>query len=422
MPLYGHLLLFFTLYCVATVAVIARYDGSISALVRFGAYYAEQNPDLVPEGAVVLIGNEEFGGNGYDGQIFYYFAATLFQANEWPEGFSFAYRAPRVGYPLLVAPFSVFGPAATVVGMVVVQILLLGGGIVSLARLLGPERRWYLFFYTLSPFNLVSYLLLVSNSIQVSLCLIGYAIYRRMEQARGASYFRQAVLAFVCFSLAIFSKESALFFLFPLGLEALLDRRLRRIVLLLGILIPPLLWQLYLRESHGMVPARVLGIFLSPLDGVAGVARESVTLIGDLLEQPSAATVLTLAKHSAKILLLVLMFFVVLSVISGRRREFLPERMALLLTLASVLIADYYYFWGIFDNIMRMFTWFVPLMVLLGNRDPGSRTMPFFLVLLLLFVFVFARVLLLTPAFPFAHFERYDGPTYSQHIPRLQGF
>lgn len=421
-PLSVHLILFLALYTIATVAVVARYDGSPSALVRFGAYYAEQNPDLVPEGAIVLIGNEEFGGNGYDGQIFYYFASTLFQPNKWPEGFSFAYRAPRVGYPLLVAPFSLLGPGPTVVGMLFVQIFLLGAGILALGRLLGPGQRWLLFFYTLSPFNLVSYLLLVSNSIQVSLCLIGYAFYRRMEQAGGTAYLRHAVLAFACFTLAIFSKESALFFLFPLGLEALFERRLRRIVLLLGILIPPLLWQLYLREAHGMVPARVLGIFLSPLDGVLGVLRESLALIERLLQEPSPGAMLALAKHGAKILLLLLMLFVVLSVISGRRREFLPERLALLLTLASVLIADYYYFWGIFDNIMRMFTWFVPLMVLLGNRDAGSRTTPFFAILLLLFVFVFARVLLLTPTFPFAHFEIYDGPTYTQHVPRLQGF
>ena len=105
----GVLIVFLLYFGICALGILARYDFNASTLVRFGHYYIEQNPELTPAGALRFTGNEAHGGNGYDGQIFYYYARTLFEPGVWPEGFSLAYRGPRVGYPLLVAPFSIFG-------------------------------------------------------------------------------------------------------------------------------------------------------------------------------------------------------------------------------------------------------------------------------------------------------------------------
>src|SRR5262245_25275732 len=111
------LFIFLAYHALIVVASVRRYDGNLSAMIHFGHYYVEQNSAFTPNGATRFTGNEENGGNGYDGQIFYYFARTLFVPGAWPEGFNNAYRAPRIGYPLLIAPFAVGGAWGTVLGM-----------------------------------------------------------------------------------------------------------------------------------------------------------------------------------------------------------------------------------------------------------------------------------------------------------------
>ncbi|MCB1309325.1 MAG: hypothetical protein KDK30_14130 [Leptospiraceae bacterium] len=425
-PLRNFLLLFLVYYLLATLAVIARYDFNPSSLIHFGHYYIAQNESYTPEGAVRLVGNEEHGGNGYDGQIFYYYARTLFLNDTWPQGFSHAYRAPRMGYPLLAAPFALFGSWGVVAGMIVVQIVLLAWSTGRLYRVLKPESRYLILFYILSPFTLTSYLLMVSNSITLALLVIGYSfmfyaheteLYTRRPARLSVG---QAIPAFVCFSLAIFSKESALFFLFPLGLSMLLNRDFSRAAILIAILLPPFGWQMYLQAAHGMLPAGILSIFLSPLDGVYGVGRESLELLSTAVYEPGAGAVLALMKLSAKWLLMLLIVGMGIALFTGRFREWrywFPHRAGIILVLFSVLIADYYYFWGIFDNIMRMFTLTVPLMILLKDCDASVRSRVFFGFLFVLTLFVFARILFLTPQFPFDTFHPYTGPAYEYVTP-----
>ncbi|MEQ9365166.1 MAG: hypothetical protein RIF32_13040 [Leptospirales bacterium] len=422
----GLVVLFLLFYAVCTLGILARYEFNPSALVRFGHYYVEQNPELTPAGAVRFTGNEAHGGNGYDGQIFYYYARTFFQPDVWPAGFSLAYRAPRAGYPLLAAPFAVFGDWGVVAGLYLAQFALMLGSLLCVRALLPADRKWAAIFYALSPFAFMAYSLLVSDSIMIGLAFIGYYFYLRSDArhqpgaavpfasapSRAASLF----VAGLCFTLAIFAKESALFFLFPLGLHALWLRRFARAAFMIAILLPVFAWQLYLREAHGMVPAEVLSIFLAPFDGVLGVGRETVRLLGVLLAEPGGSALIALIKHGAKILLVGVLVAGIAVPFSGawRRRAFVPLPLAVLLTALHIIIADWFYFWGIFDNVGRMFTMFVPLVVFLKGEDRGARTGPFFIFVGVLSAFVLVRALFLTPAFPYDVYKPYAGPVYEQ--------
>lgn len=419
----GVVAVFLLYYGVCTFGILARYEFNPSALVRFGNYYVEQNPELTPTGAIRFTGNESYGGNGYDGQIFYYYARTLFQPGVWPQGFSLAYRAPRAGYPLLAAPFAIFGDWGVVFGLIFVQIALLLGSLLCIHALLPAETKWAALLYALSPFAFMAYSLLVSDSIMIGLAIIGYYFFRAGDtestshNVAHASFRVRALrmtIAGICFALAILAKESALFFLFPLGLHTLWRRRIGRAVLMIAVLGPAFGWQLYLRAAHGMVPAEVLSIFLSPFDGVFGVARETVQLGLAFVHQPGAGALLALIKHGAKILLVGALFTAMLVPFTGqnRGRNFLPLGLAVLLTAFHIIIADWFYFWGIFDNVGRMFTLFVPLVVLLKGADRTVRATPFFLIVGVLSAFILVRSLVLTPAFPYDVYERYTGPQY----------
>jgi len=171
-----------------------------------------------------------------------------------------------------------------------------------------------------------------------------------------------------------------------------------------------------------MIPASILSIFLSPLSGIAGVMRYSVDL---LFQRPFPAG--ELAKQSAKWLLILLVaaafwfsgtrFFRSLR----QRDEGAPYYLGSVLVLVSVLIADYSYFWGIFENVGRMFTPLLPFLLLGGAAAP-EKSKSFkaaCLVILALSGMVWMRAVLLTPAFPFDLYTPYTGPQYPQPpVPR----
>lgn len=425
---------FFAFYLVSALFVVARYDFNPSALARFGNYYIEQNQTITPAGAIRLLGDETHGGNGYDGQIFYYYARTLFVPGGWPAGFNDAYRAPRVGYPLLAAPFVVFGSWGVLFGLILSQLALLALGLLLLLRMLPADRKYLALFYIVSPFSLQSFLLLVSDSVVAALLVIGYYFYRRTlgtANARttpdaatppvpnagaqdGASP-KDFALAWLCFALAVLTKESSLFLLFPLGLLALWRRRWPAAAIMVAVLLPMAAWQLYLRAAHGMIPAGVLSIFLSPLDGVIGLAGHTFELLGEFLAAPGGATALALVKHSVKVLLFLLIPAALLAVFSGDRKALLPFRLGALFTLASVLIADWYYFWSVYENVSRMLTVLVPILIFLKAEDARARTGWFFGLLGLLALLVFLRTAALTPRFPYDTFRPYTGPSHAEH-------
>jgi len=405
----------------ASSGILRKFDWNFTSLIHFGHHYIDQNEDITPPGSVRLLGNEASGGNGYDGQIFYYYARTLLIKDRWPHGFSNAYRAPRVGYPLLVSPFSLLGNGATALGMIFVQLLAISGGIVCFYLLLPPNRRYLTLIYCMSPFLLQSFLFLVSDSVMISLLIVGWYFFSRGGKTN-------VVAATVLFSIAILTKESSLFLLFPLGLYGILRRDLRLCITLISALIPMFLWQFYLFRVHGMVPASILSIFLSPLSGVLGVLRQT---LDQLKTHPVQFG--DLAKQSAKWILIAILPASVWATLSGLRvpkslREFFalatPEnafRGGALLVITTILIADFQYFWGIFENVGRMFTALVPAVILARAPDERlDKSFKVFIILILVLSFiVWLRFVFLTQSFPYDIYHPYNGPRYA--LPPIPG-
>lgn len=394
----------------AAAAVCVRYDFNATALIRFGHRYVTQNPDLTPDNAVRFLGNEANGGNGYDGQIFYYYARTLWMKDRWPSGFSNAYRAPRVGYPLVASILPLPGNRGQAWAMILSQLLLVSGGVWCFANLLPKGAKSLAMLYAISPFQLQSFLFLVSDSVMISLVVIGLYLSRRPGIA---SMFG----TWLSFALAVLTKESSLFLLFPTGLFALLRRDWRLAFVTLFSLAPQALWQVYLFKVHGMLPASILSIFLSPLSGIYGVLRYSLEL---LQQRPFPAG--ELIKQSAKWLLIAFIpaaLWYCVSRLLGSLRSYrdphsaLPYYAGSILVLLSVLIADYSYFWGIFENIGRMFTPLIPFFLLGGVVLEKSRSFrAACLILGLLSGMVWLRAVLMTPSFPYDLYFPYTGPVY----------
>jgi hypothetical protein len=394
----------------AAFAVCARYDFNATALIRFGHRYVAQNPDLTPENAVRFLGNEASGGNGYDGQIFYYYARTVWMKDRWPLGFSNAYRAPRVGYPLIASILPLPGNTGQAWAMILSQLLLISGGVWCFAGLLPKGGKALAALYAVSPFQLQSFLFLVSDSVMISLVVIGLYLARRP----GVFF---ALGTWLAFALAVLTKESSLFLLFPVGLFALWRRDWKMVFVALFALVPQVLWQVYLFKVHGMLPASILSIFLSPLSGIIGVLRYSLEL---LQQTPFPAG--EFVKQSPKWLLILLIAAALWFSLSRFSRDWrssrdpdspLPYYAGSMFVLLSVMIADYSYFWGIFENIGRMFTPLVGFLLLGGASADRSRSFrAACVVLILLSGLVWLRAVAMTPSFPFDLYLPYSGPEY----------
>jgi hypothetical protein len=165
-----------------------------------------------------------------------------------------------------------------------------------------------------------------------------------------------------------------------------------------------------------MLPAGVLKIFLSPFAGISGLAIFTFEMTNVFINHPDFSSFIALIKYSIKWLLFLLIIFSFPSVFSGKIKNFLPLRLAILLTLASVILADYYYFWGIYENISRMFTILIPLMIFLCAEENRAGKL-FFAVVSAIAVFVFIRILVLTPAFPYDNYSPYTGSSHRLHAP-----
>lgn len=412
-----YLLVLIAIYAGSSLAFVSSYDFKATSLIRFGHYYADQNPEITPEGAVIFTGDQEHGGNGYDGQIFYYYARTLLFPDMWPGGFSRSYRAPRAGYPLLVSLFSPGGSHTTVFGMIFVQLALILAGTAALYNLLGEGKKYLISFYIISPFMLQSYMVMVSDGVMISLVILGYREYLRIDRKKTGNTL-SVLFSFIWFSLAVMTKESSLFFLFPVGLDALRRRDPVRIALMLSVLAPMAGWQLYLREVHGILPAGKLSIFLSPFDGIFGLFRETYDAVAGFATSP-ATTIKALVKLSARWLLIAIIMGSLYAVMARKitLSRMFPGGLAVLLVLFSVIMADHFYFWGIYENISRMFTLLIPAAIIMKNEDESSPVIPLLGITALLAVMVIFRILFVTPTFPYDFFFKYEGPSYSYFSP-----
>ncbi len=371
------LLAFFLLYAISTFAIWQRYNLNPISMVNFGYEFALLNPTETPKSAVVFKGEEGNLGAGYDGQIFYYFSRPISNFNLiWPKGFDESYRAPRIGYPLMIAVFGIFGQKMAIFGMYFLNISLLILSYLALRSILEKSNKKYSLLYLLSPFALGSYSVLVSDSVMVSLVVLSYFFYTKKQ--------------FIPFSLfaglAILTKEPALFFLFPLGLKSLVEKDRKSILAVASCLLIPILWQSYLKFTFPNWSAMRLTDFILPLEGISKYIYE----IQDVLFSEGKLEFAKLARLLGRFPLLILFSFGLSLSLSKNWKIGWNFRLALILTLFMVGTAGYYHFWSVYENISRMFTILVPIIILWKNEDKELTIQPIeWLIYLILGLFIF---------------------------------
>lgn len=371
------LVAFFLLYALSTFAIWKRYNLNPTSMVNFGHEFALLNASETPKSAIVFKGEEGNLGAGYDGQIFYYFSRPISNFNlNWPKGFDESYRAPRIGYPLLISIFGLFGQKMAIFGMYFLNISLLFLSYLALRSILEKTYKNLSLLYLLSPFALGSYSVLVSDSVMVSLVVLSYFFFLRKQ------FIPFSLLA----GLAILTKEPALFFLFPLGLKSLIEKNRKATIAVASSLLIPFLWQSYLRFTFPNWSAMRLTDFILPLEGISRYIYE----IQDFLFSDGKLELGKFARLLGRFPLLILFSFGLSLSLSKNWKIGWNFRLAMILTLSMVGTAGYYHFWSVYENISRMFTILIPILIFWKNEDKELVTRPIeWMVYTILALFVF---------------------------------
>ena len=375
--------LFALVYIVVTTSLWKKYNYNPTSMINFGMEFAIQNKEKMPDGAVVIMGSKDDLGAGYDGQIFYFYSRTISELNmNWPKGFDESYRAPRIGYPLLVGIIGFLGKTASVYGMYFVNLSLFLLSYILLRRILDEDKKIFSLFYLLSPFSLGSYAVLVSDSVMVSLVIIAYYFYLEEENM----YF--VLVA----SLAILCKEPALFLFFPLGVKAILEKRVPKALLIVSVLAIPIMWHVYLKVTFPNWKATRLMDFILPLEGIITYSKSIIASVGTTTDYKE------LARLLSRFPLLVLLVTGTAILFTGNIKRGIEFRLGIALVFFMVSTASFYHFWSVYENVSRMFTLSIPLFILLKNEEEDTKTGSYFFLTFIILILFLVKVIAIQKA------------------------
>ena len=375
--------LFALVYIVVTTSLWKKYNYNPTSMINFGMEFAIQNKEKMPDGAVVIMGSKDDLGAGYDGQIFYFYSRTISELNmNWPKGFDESYRAPRIGYPLLVGIIGFLGKTASVYGMYFVNLSLFLLSYILLRRILDEDKKIFSLFYLLSPFSLGSYAVLVSDSVMVSLVIIAYYFYLEEENL----YF--VLVA----SLAILCKEPALFLFFPLGVKAILEKRVPKALLIVSVLAIPIMWHVYLKVTFPNWKATRLMDFILPLEGIITYSKSILASVGTTTDYKE------LARLLSRFPLLVLLVTGIAILFTGNIKRGIEFRLGIALVFFMVSTASFYHFWSVYENVSRMFTLSIPLFILLKNEEEDTKTGSYFFLTFIILILFLVKVIAIQKA------------------------
>jgi hypothetical protein len=369
------------IYLTATLLIWWKYSFEPSSMIHFGKEFVLQNTEFMPSSAVVEMGTDGDLGAGYDGQIFYFYSRTINTlTHNWPKGFDESYRAPRIGYPLLISLFGIFGKGGTIFGMYFWNIFLFVLSYLALRSLLG-EQSYLSFFYITSPFALGSYTVLVSDTVMISLVIISYYFYEK------ENYFLFIGIS----SLAILTKEPALFLYFPLGLKELMNLKPIKIGIVLSILIIPIAWHSYLRITFPNWKPTRLADFILPLEGIT-------TYLQTLISNSNNPSIKDLIRSLSRFPLVILLIVGVFNLFVSSWKKGFVWKFALFLNFFMIASASYYHFWSVYENVSRMFTLSIPLVLLLNKENEGRSRLIYLYISFLIFVLFFIKLIFIQKA------------------------
>lgn len=367
------------LYGFVTLSLWSRYQWNPSSMVNFGEEFIKKNETESPSGVIAFKGKEGDLGAGYDGQIFYYYSRSISNFSfQWPEGFDATYRAPRIGYPLLISFWGIFGKWGNIAGMYILSLSLLYLSYLALRVLLNDKSHWAL-LYLISPFTLASYSVLVSDTIMVSLIVLAIYFYQKK------SYIPFYLLS----GLALVTKEPALFYLFALGLAALSKKDFKRSLIVGSTLLVPILWQIYLKYTlPNWTPTR-LAVFMIPFEGIYKYLMElGESFVG-------GGGIKHIVRSFSKFPLVLQFATMFLIPFTGSWKKGTFYKVGFFLVILMIAIANHYHFWSEYINTIRLFTFAVPLYLFIKAEDEEIIDRPFLYLFALNLILILARLTVL---------------------------
>lgn len=384
--------LFLIVVILLTAARIAPYGYRMSALIGMEQQFIDLNPGATFEGIVV------FKDSGYDGQFFYLIARDLFDPSfDEPVLDTYRMRMGRIGMSLLVGlPASLLGWQSY--GLIAFAILQLVHilAFLSLRSMLSEKNRYLALFFLFSPFSYNSSLLLVSDSLMVAVAVLGLAMlekggFRFSTDGEDRTDYRSrwtiGATLLLCFLVTI--RDTALFALAPIGLLFLYRKSLRGVILAALPVLVFLAWMAAVRllETHpGSNPvhydAKLGGPMVGFFQSLNGEAFASIK---------GAAREMSKYLNLLYLLIMVSTFFYIRSLPTAAL--FSP-----LIFTAALSVFSVVEYWATFDNVNRMFTLSIPIMVLLRDRIPNMRSHGLFLLSVVFLLLLAVRLVWLKPA------------------------
>jgi hypothetical protein len=349
----------------------------MTAAVGFGCYseeicFTKSNESLLPNNPYI------YKSGGYDGQFYFYIAAGYFQTKSIDLD-SRPFRLSRIGFPLLSAPASFFGPEFLVFFMSFILLIFHLISVLSFYRLLNitvtaeddPDRSSVIagtLLYSVNPLSLASFLLTVSDGLALSLAVISVTLYIEASR-RKVKYLY--ILSWFIISYSLLTKETMLavpagfLLLYFLQIIFIKNRKnkvyaLKQSVFWFSVLIPLFIWWKIIDFSPFLAAER--GGF--PFSGVIEYLKNS-----DALFSGRSFLVLLLIIYLA----LIADFLINLFDKFFKRHSFviysedpltMENRNSLLIAMTGIIAADVFLissatsheYWSNFLNIARIYT------------------------------------------------------------------
>ncbi len=231
---------------------VTPYGYNLSCMIRFGAANPFYDPAAIEAGLIVF-DDPKRGGDGYDGQFYYYIIKDFFMGEE---GVPNPFRSQRILYPALAYIFALGQAQLLPYSMPLVNLLAIALSTLLLWRLTrdGPVRAELLLVYSMNIGFLIAFFYDVATPLCVGLTVGGAYFYYR-EKLEAAA----ALLA-----LAMLAQENALLVIAGFALWLVWKRNWRGAITISAALGPWALWQALLWQRYGMLPALMSGGHFEP--------------------------------------------------------------------------------------------------------------------------------------------------------------
>ena len=165
-------------------------------------------------------------------------------------------------------------------------------------------------------------------------------------------------------------------------------------LIILSILIIPIIWHMYLRYSIPNWKSSRIFELIVPFEGIISYLKFLFTDAGGDWRET--------ARALSKLPFVLLLILGIYSLLRGDLKKGFIFRVGLVLNFTMIIMGSYYHFWSVYENVSRLFTLSIPLMILLASED-GIKYRKYYLYLAFIqFVLFLVRISLIQK--PMEHF------------------